>query len=314
MRSGWIVAAALLLSGCIIGDFGQSDRYQADFHYSWDLKPGGRVNVEGFNGSIEVTGWDQDKVDVNGTKFGSTEELRDSIRIDTHNTPDSIDIRAVRPSVGTGGHMGGMGTRYTVRVPRKAVLDRITTSNGSIRVHDVAAAEHLKSSNGTIRLENVDGDVEAHTSNSSIELDSVGGAARLRTSNGHIRAENVKGTCDAQTSNSSISVRTEDATDSPVRLVSSNGSITLTLTKPPKGNIRAQTSNSSITLHLPANSSGRLTADTSNSSISSDFDVLTTTHDDRRKKHLEGVIGNGGPSIDLLTSNGHIQILKANAD
>src|SRR5206468_4170257 len=109
-------------------------------------------------------------------------------------------------------------------------------------------------------------------------------------------------------------VRTEDATEPPVRLVTSNGSITLAVTKPPRGNIRAETRNSSITVYLPANSAGRVSADTSNSSISSDFDILTQARGDRNKHHLDGVMGTGGPSIDLSTSNGHIGILRGNSD
>src|ERR1700686_4718363 len=163
MRFGFVFVAALLLSGCIIDDFGPSDRYQADFHYTYDLQPGGRVNAESFNGSIEITGWDQDKVEITGTKFGSTEEMRDAIRIEIHNTPASIDIRTVKPS----SRMGSMGARYTMHVPRKTELDRIATSNSSIRIHDVASAAHLHSSNGSIRVGNVSGDVDARTSNSS---------------------------------------------------------------------------------------------------------------------------------------------------
>jgi DUF4097 and DUF4098 domain-containing protein YvlB len=310
MRSGFVLASALLLSGCIIDDFGPSDRYQADFHYTYDLQPGGRISAEGFNGSIEITGWDQNKVEINGTRFASTEEMRDAIRIDIHNTPESIDVRAVRPST----RVGSMGVRYTMHVPNKAELDRITTSNGSIRIHDVASAAHLQSSNGGIRVDHVGGDVDARTSNSSIELDSVRGGAVVKTSNGRIHAENVSGNCEAETSNSSITVRLESAPDAPLRLTSSNGSIDLTMTKPPKNSIRAHTSNSGITLHLPSGTSARVMASTSNSSISSDFEVATQVNGEGRKNHLEGAIGTGGPTLDLSTSNGHIRILRGNAD
>src|SRR5947208_13589063 len=118
LRSAFVLASALLLGGCIIDDFGPSDRYQSDFHYTYDLQPGGRVNAESFNGSIEITGWDQNKVEITGTKFASTEEMRDAIRIEIHNTPGSIDIRAVKPST----RVGSMGARYTMHVPNTAEL------------------------------------------------------------------------------------------------------------------------------------------------------------------------------------------------
>jgi DUF4097 and DUF4098 domain-containing protein YvlB len=308
MRAALAILTALLLSGCIVIDnLEPSDKYQADFHYTYDLLPGGRVNAESFNGTIEITGWDQNKVEILGAKFGSTEQLRDAIRIDVHNTPEAVDIRAVKPSL-----MGSTGARITMHVPRGAQLDRITTSNAGIHIHDVASAAHLQSSNGSIKVENVGGAVDAHTSNGSIEVESVGGGAILRTSNGGIHAENIGGAFEADTSNGGIRVRLESAPDAPVRLTTSNGSIELTMTKAPKNDIRAKTSNSGITLRLPSGTAARLVADTSNSAIDTEFDL--TGHVQGRKNHLEGVIGAGGPAIDLSTDNGRIRILRDHAD
>jgi DUF4097 and DUF4098 domain-containing protein YvlB len=305
-----VIAVALLLAGCEMGDFGPSDRYQTDFHHSFDVAADARVNVESLNGAIEISGWDENKVDISGTKYGSSEQLRDSVRIDIHNTPNSIEVRTLAPSM----HTGSRGARYVIRVPRRAQLERITTSNGRIQVRDVANAAHLKSSNGSIRVENVAGDVEARTSNSSIELDSVKGNAVLRSSNGRIQADNIGGECNAETSNSSIKVRLESAPPTPIRLVTSNGSIELTMAKAPRNDIRAETRNSSITVRLPAGTAARVTADTSNSSVSSDFDIRNESGGGTKKNHLDGMIGNGGPRVDLSSSNGHIRIERGSGD
>ncbi len=52
-----------------------------------------------------------------------------------------------------------------------------------------------------------------------------------------------------------------------------------------------------------------LKAHTSNSSVKCDFDV--TTHGEISKNRLEGTIGQGGPLIDLSSSNGSINVKKA---
>ena len=135
----------------------------------------------------------------------------------------------------------------------------------------------------------------------------------MKTSNGRIHAENIGGNCEAETSNSSITLRLETAPEAPLRLITSNGSIDLTMTKAPKNNIRAETRNSGITLHLPSSTAARLIADTSNSSISSDFEVTTRLHGEG-KNHLDGMIGSGGPTLELSTSNGHIRIVRGTAD
>jgi DUF4097 and DUF4098 domain-containing protein YvlB len=314
MRFVLALSGALVLSGCIMGnfgDFGQSDRYQSDFHYTYTLEPGGHLSVENSNGSVEINGWDESKVEITGTKFASTEQLRDDIKIDIRNSAGSIAIRTEKPST----QFGGAGARYTIHVPRTALIDRIATSNGGIRIRDVAAASQLRSSNGSIRVEHVTGDVEARTSNNSIEMESVRGSVVMKTSNGRIRAEGVEGNCDAESSNNSISIRMEHAPSEPMRLVTSNGSIDLTLAQPPKSGIRMETRNGGLAIHLPAGASAHVDASTSNSAISSDFEIATQVNGEISKSHLDGNIGgSGGPTIDLKTSNGHIRIVKGSGD
>ncbi|MDP9169964.1 MAG: DUF4097 family beta strand repeat-containing protein, partial [Acidobacteriota bacterium] len=301
MRILLALSGALLLTGCIMGDFGSSDRYQTDFHYTFDLAPGGQVSVDNINGSVEISGWDEAKVDVAGTKYASTEQRRDDIKIEAQNSPTELRLRTSQPSSA----FGGMGARYTIHVPRSIRVDQITTSNGGIRIHEVASASHLKSSNGSIRVEKVTGDVNARTSNGSIEMEEVRGNLTIRSSNGRIRLDDVEGNCEAETSNNSISVHLQHAPSGPLRLVTSNGSIDLTLAEPPKSAIRLETRNGGLAIHLPTGTSAHVEAETSNSGISSDFDVMTRSGSTTGKNHLDGDIGSGGPTIDLKTSTGH---------
>jgi len=304
IRIAAAVAATVVLTGCEFGDMAPSDRYQTDFHYTYDLAPNGKINAESFNGPIEITGWDQDKVDISGAKYGSTEALRDSVKVDVHNAPDSVDIRASKGSATT----GNMGARITMHVPRTAMLDRIMTSNGGIKIRDVAAAPHLKTSNGGITVSNVASDVDAHTSNGSITVEQAKGGATLKTSNGPIRIEEVNGPLEAETSNGGITARS--ASDASAKLKSSNGPIDFTLEKPPKGDIKAETHNGGIRLHLPAGSAAHIIADTSNGSISSDFDMSATSGGGESRKHVDANIGIGGPTVELTTHNSPIRILK----
>src|SRR5436305_3847195 len=118
-------AAALILSGCDFEDFGGMERYHEDFHYSHPLKSGGRLSIEGFNGSIDISTWDQDTVDISGTKYARTQEDTAAIRIDVDHNADSVTVRAVRPNMNL--RHGNYGVRFAVKVPRGAVYDRITT-------------------------------------------------------------------------------------------------------------------------------------------------------------------------------------------
>lgn len=298
-------AALFSQAGCDFEDFGSSDRYTADFHHTYPLKSGGRISLESFNGSIEISGWDQDSVDISGVKYAATTELRDAIKIDIVTTGDTIHIRTVRPSE----RRGNMGTKYIIKTPRRTELERIISSNGPIRVTDIDGPARLRSSNGAVRAMNIHGNMDIQTSNGGIDLQDVDGGANLRTSNGRIRADAVRGFLEATTSNGSINVHlTKSESGRPVKLESSNGSIDLTLDQMNRNDIYASTSNSGITLHMPASIAARVKARTSNSSITTDFDVQMQGA--ISKHNLEGTIGGGGALLDLSTSNGSIRLLK----
>jgi hypothetical protein len=144
-----LAAAMLGMTACEFEDLGSFERYHKDFHYSYPLKSGGRMAVETFNGSVEVSGWDQDTVDISGTKYSRSQEEADSLKIEIDNSPDLVSIRVVRPSM----LRGNWGARFVIKVPRNAVLERIITSNGAIRTVDGAGPSRLKTSNGQIHVQ-----------------------------------------------------------------------------------------------------------------------------------------------------------------
>ena len=298
-----LVLAVALLAACEDFDMGGVfDRYREDFHYTYPLNAGGTLEVENNNGSIEISGWDQNTIDITGSKFAGSEERMKEIRIDVQHTPESVRVRTVPPL----DRHGNYGARYVIHVPRRAMLASIVSSNGSIRVDGINSQAHLKTSNGGIRATGIDGGLDAQTSNGSMEISDVSGDTTLRTSNGGIRADVKRGSFAAVTTNGSITARLINPDSKPVRLESSNGHIDLTLDAARE--VHAETSNSSIVVRLPASAGATLRAHTSNSSITSDFDV--TAHGMLSKHRLEGNIGSGGPLLDLGTSNGSIRILR----
>jgi DUF4097 and DUF4098 domain-containing protein YvlB len=277
----FLFAGIVLLAGCDLDDFGSSDRYSDDFHYNYPLKAGGKVSLESFNGSIEISGWDQDNVDISGTKYASTPEARDAIKIQITPAADTVSIRAVRPA-----ERRNCGARFVLKVPRRVELERVVSSNGQVRINDVNGPARLKTSNGAVRVFSLGGNLDGSTSNGSIEVENVKGDCILKTSNGRVKAHSLQGTLDASTSNGGV-----DAALERVR----NG-------------VRVSTSNGGITLRLPGSVNARLMARTSNASVSTDFDLSGRGLTD--KHHLEGTIGSGGPVLDLSTSNGSIKVLR----
>ena len=310
MRLPFLALAAVSLVPFQVGcDFegiaDASDHYREDFQYSYNLKPGGRLSVENYNGSVEILGWEKDSVQITGTKYAGRQDLLKDIKIEIKADENSVTIKTVRPF----GRHGNMGAKYSIRVPFKVELDRIVSSNGHVRVEDVQGAANLETSNGDVRLRKVEGRLDAKTSNGAIEGDGLTGDATLHTSNGSIRLEGVAGALDARTSNGGVHIRLgKPKANEPIRLGSSNGSIEIEIEELENNEIHASTSNAGITLRLPPPIKATLRASTSNGGISTEFDV--TTHGSMGKNFLEGEINGGGPLIDLSTSNGTIKVQK----
>jgi hypothetical protein len=279
-----LIPALVVMTGCELEDMGgDSSRYHEDFHYNYPLKSGGRVSVESFNGSIEISAWDQETVDISGTRYARSQEALSEVRVDVDHSTDAVSVRATRPTM----RNGNFGARFVMKVPRSAVLDRIVSSNGTIRVTDAAGPARLHTSNGAINVQSLKGELHAETSNGTVELTDVDGPVTAHSSNGAIRGKGLRAAVDVSTS---------------------NGSIDLAFESGPVPSIRASSSNSAITLRLPARVDARISASTSNASITSDFEMMT--RGEISKHRLDGTLGSGGPLIDLRTSNGSIRILK----
>lgn len=309
MRTARLVFASLTL--CPVLLFGierntERDNVKEDFHHTYDMQPGGRLEVSNFNGSVEVTGWDQNSIDISGAKYAESQELLKAIRIDVSVNSGVARIRSIRPD----GLRGNMGVRYIIKVPRRTALDTIASSNGSISVAGVDALARLRTSNGAVKASQIKGNVDVQTSNGSVQLADLDGDARVSTSNGGVNCARIRGTVNAATTNGGVQVDlAENKSGEPVRVTTSNGGVNLKLGSTVSNPVHAATTNGGITVQMPADTNARVRAVvSSHGKVSSDFDVRREGPESRTK--LEGQIGNGGALIELTTSNGGIHLKK----
>ena len=299
-----IAAGLVVLAGCDIEDLGGNfERYHEDFHYNYPLKSGGRLAVDGFNGSVEVSVWDQETVDISGTKYARSQEETADLKIEIDHSADSVAIRAIRPSM----RRGNYGAKFAIKVPRGVVLDHLTTSNGAIRTSDGVGPARLKTSNGHVEVRHLKGALNAETSNGPVELHGHrrrGGSSHVERAHprgGHPRSAGGHHVQQQHSCHAGKGGWRGARAEFQRRHRSHAASNT-------QSAVRAHTSNNGITLHLPGEVNARLSAATSNASISSDFEMRM--RGEISKHHIEGTLGNGGPLIDLSTSNGQIRILK----
>ena len=158
-----------------------------DFNQSYPLQPGGSVELQNVNGTVEVQGWDRNEVEVHAVKTAKQKESDlERVSIDVDARPDSVSIATRYPQ----NEGVEVAVDYTIHVPHGAHLEHIGTVNGTLKIAGVENVEDLHTVNGNIEVYEAGGTVHAHTTNGNVHLelahlpDKTGAAAE--TTNGSL--------------------------------------------------------------------------------------------------------------------------------
>lgn len=186
--------------------------------------------------------------------------------------------------------------RVIARLQTRAPTDAEATA--------LASAVRVQAAGGTVRAEGPDSrdrrewsvsyeifaprriDLDLRSVNGGIDVKGIAGDLELRTTNGGISLDGVAGDVRAHTVNGGVNVE-----------LAGNGWS--------GDGLDLRTTNGGIALAVPANFSARLVASTVHGNVSTDFPVTVQGRIGRR---LEAVLGNGGPTVSLATTNGGIRI------
>ena len=103
-----------------------------------------------------------------------------------------------------------------------------------------------------------------------------------------------------------------DGVSAPVEAATVNGSIEANMQALTSGDVRLTTVNGSVSAGLPLQINANVDAETVNGRVDTDFPVKITGKISTR--HLRGTIGNGGPTLKLITVNGSITLHEADAN
>jgi hypothetical protein len=296
-----LISGGLLISCRGLGDF---DRLKEDFHYSYPLQPGGRLELDNRNGSIDIVGWDRNAIDVSGTKSAPTTDRLQQIKINVSVSGNTASIATEWPK---DSWHGSYGAKYMIRVPRQSALTRVQTTNGSVSVEDLEGGGHVTSTNGRVSMARDTGDYDLHTTNGAIELEECSGSERAHTTNGAVRGRLKAGSVDSESTNGAIELTLmQPSSGQPIRASTTNGGIVLALAEFHDNPISAETRNGGVTLRLPSDINAKINAKTSVSSISNNLTLSST--DENSKHRLSGQLGKGGPLISATTTTGSVHL------
>ncbi len=209
--------------------FGEEE--SEEFSKVLPLKSGGTFNLRNVNGSITITTWKEDKVDIKAVKTTKSDpDMLKEVKIEVEATSNSVSVDTIFPKLKN----VRVSVKYDVRIPQGVNLGRVRSTNGSVYI------------TGPV------GNTHASTTNGRIELDGAKGNVSLSSTNGKIEAANIIGEIDADTTNGPIVLELISFEDT-IKARTTNGGITLRVGSLEKVNadLSARTTNGSISVDVP---------------------------------------------------------------
>jgi hypothetical protein len=204
----------LSIAGCDIVTADLKHLETAEWRKSYDLQPGGRVEISNVNGKISVEPAAGNTVEVVALKKAkahspeAAKQALDRVEILDQSTASAVRVET-KYLGGENWFSSGATVEYTVRIPAGAVAKFSNTNGG-------------------------------------VELRGVSGRIDASTTNGGVVGREISGAIEASTTNGGVDVELAQVAEEGVRLTCTNGGINLRLPSTARASISASISNGNI--------------------------------------------------------------------
>ncbi|MGH9592616.1 MAG: DUF4097 family beta strand repeat-containing protein, partial [Bryobacteraceae bacterium] len=136
-----------------------------NFDKTAPLAPGGALHLENINGSVDVTAWDRNVVEIQAVKSTRRDPADlQRVTIEVVEKTGRVDVLTHYPQDGS----VDVTVEYHVHVPRHVRLDHVATVNGNVRVTGVDGQGELRTVNGNVELYDCAGGFNARSTNGGI--------------------------------------------------------------------------------------------------------------------------------------------------
>lgn len=312
------------------------------FKKSFKMSTPADMSISTNDGYINVIAKNTDQIEVffivkknNKVYEMDLEELEEHLDVDISSSNDDLEITIKQKE---SSWIKNWKDRYYVSLhilaPERTSAN-LRTSDGDIDMTGLKGNQNCKTSDGDIHVENIVGDLYTKTSDGNIIVSDVDGTLETSTSDGDIKAANIKGEASFRTSDGDITVGNVMG---DTQATTSDGNIIL---EEVKGDHTARTSDGNIVFE---DMQGSITAQTSDGNIKGDLNSLTNklylkTSDgditvavpdgigmdislrgedinmrledfsgETSDHKIEGTIRGGGVEVELITSDGNINL------
>lgn len=287
---------------------------------TYDMKSGGSLNVENEAGSVRITGWNSDKMEINIRKRGRWDDFE--VLVDKRG--DRFYIELEYPERDWDDRWYGRNNNTSVfldiHVPSRTKLD-LHSLNGGIEVEKIDSFVEADAVNGGVEIRDINGDVDGESANGSVEVYNVTGRVHAHSANGTVIVRNT-GDIDANSGNGRVNVYSTNGCN--VKANSGNGSVEVELERvDPGGRYDLSSGNGSVRIQIPHDARADITARVKPRRLHSDFDIFERYDDrynrSRRRSYyryddatrtFRGTLNGGGGRIHLSVSQGSVDIRR----
>ncbi len=246
-----------------------------EFFETVNLQGDGRVVIDTYKGSIDVTTWDKNSIEIDAViEADKDKHLVEYTEVRVHKSGKTVRIESDYERAKKAGKRKLFGNNsmslpyvhYRIRMPRTADL-QVDDYKSTIEIENLAADLHLETYKGEVEVHDVAGEVRIDTYKGDVELTQLAGSLEADTYKGNIRAEFVEF----------------------------------------NGNSAVDTYRGVVHLALPRGAGFDLDADMGRKGdLDSAFDLDNVRIVDKNK--YRGEVGGGGPDLDIETYRGEVTL------
>ncbi|HPF35684.1 MAG TPA: DUF4097 family beta strand repeat-containing protein [Candidatus Krumholzibacteria bacterium] len=258
------------------------------------------VRVDNLAGSITVTGWDKNEVQIRG----ELDEKADELRIDGGG--DHLDIEVVYPK------------KKNLNIREGSVLTLRVPHGCSLELQGVSSDVEVRDLRGTIQSSTVSGDVQIHGKPAAVKIASVSGEVTVEAESDEVSIESVSGRIEVRGARRSLEINLVSG-DADVqagelerlRFNAVSGDLDLRADPARNADWELDCHSGELTLELP----GGLDADFDINLFSGDLHNDFGPKAERTSKFAPGkelrfTAGKGGARVEINTFSGDVRLVK----
>ena len=196
------------LAICLLALAGTNICAQDELHKTYPLTPNGTVSVTNVSGSIRITSWNENRVQVDAVKRGDRNDFS-QVEIHVSDSAERLEITTIYPR-NSGRGRNQVEVNYDLKVPRGAVLSPITSTSGNITITEAGSRIVARATSGAVTVRDSRGETNVSSTSGELTITNIGNNVTANVTSGAMHIEKVTGRVNAQGISGRVAVKDVD--------------------------------------------------------------------------------------------------------